>query len=118
MASNFIFGAGHKFFETVGELNNHYPEEVERYTHLEDYLNHWLKLGNAVEETGGNFGTYMQVVVYIIDDWLQDATMGVIPSDRPPLQGVIKDPESPDVPYFMHPDVYGSIALKKMMSTS
>ena len=39
---------------------------------LAEYIFYWLEHGNAVVESGGDFGTYMQGVLFIIARWLED----------------------------------------------
>ncbi len=42
---------------------------------LAEYIFEWLEHGNAVVESGGDFGTYMQGVIYIIAKWLEDPSI-------------------------------------------
>lgn len=42
---------------------------------LSEYLFEWLEHGNAVVESGGDFGFYMQGVIYIIAQWLEDPSI-------------------------------------------
>jgi hypothetical protein len=42
---------------------------------LQYYILEWLEHGDAVIESGGDFGTYMQGVVYIIAKWMEDPSI-------------------------------------------
>jgi hypothetical protein len=42
---------------------------------LQGFLLEWLEHGDAVVESGGNFGTYLKGVVLIIARWLDNPSM-------------------------------------------
>jgi hypothetical protein len=48
------------------------PEDGEL---LQGFLLEWLEHGDAVVESGGNFGTYLKGVVLIIARWLDNRSM-------------------------------------------
>jgi hypothetical protein len=85
-----------------------YPVE---FTHLQDYVAHWLESGSAIRLTGNNFGTYMRVVVRIIDAWNKDPTLnGAI---EHPVQGIMAPEGSGAV--FIDPEYFGSIATRQLL---
>lgn len=42
---------------------------------LQDFLLEWLEHGDAVIESGGDFGTYLKGVILIIARWLDDPSI-------------------------------------------
>ena len=42
---------------------------------LEEFILEWLEYGDAVIESGGNFGTYLKGVIVIIARWLEDPSI-------------------------------------------
>lgn len=51
-----------------------YPTEPddEEITHLQDYLYRWVIFGEAVEFAGGNYVTYLRLVIHAIDRYTKN----------------------------------------------
>jgi hypothetical protein len=63
--------AARGLFDDFAEFIKSSPEP-QQSTDLVDFILEWLENGQAVVESGGDFGTYMTGVVHIITKWLDD----------------------------------------------
>ncbi len=54
----------------LGKLGNLYDDDF-----LASYILAWLEYGDAVIESGGDFGLYMEGVAYIINRWHYDPSI-------------------------------------------
>lgn len=81
------------------------------FTHLQDYIASWVERGDAIEVSGGDFGTYMRGVVRIIDAWHSDEE-NVRHYIRRPVEGIYA--RTPGAS-FIDPEFFSYNAMKRQL---
>ena len=93
--------------------------EPKGVAYLEDYLSEWLKEGDAIQRSGGDFAAYMRGVVYIIDAWLRNPGLLNRPNDsQRELSGLLvpSDAVEPgDSPEFLDRELFQVLAFGRQV---
>jgi hypothetical protein len=107
----------------LNKLRIKYDEDT-----LDQYILAWLECGDAVIEAGGDFGTYMQGVVHIINRWHYDTSitdycgpdfMRPQPRRERRVQRVSEEPRpSMDGPLAFNRDHFMSVLYRRMIKGS
>jgi hypothetical protein len=88
---------------------------------LAEYIFEWLEHGNAVAESGGDFGTYMQGVLFIIARWLEDPSFlnFEASAEKGPRTlravGLVEDLDRFEYNYAFDRDWFNSVIFRRLL---